>query len=199
MMLGKILRGAAVLLVLGTGSSFAASLPDTTDDVVILAQDSVTLGRHSQLNTGQIAVNNVGGVLTVRSGFHALQNTEIIADIVDVKATVRQKPELFDIFTNSFLGGNHAIVDDVLVSPLGGSLPLFEPFPSAPEVTPGTDPCPNGTGKGGNCVVGRKNGLVTLPPGNYGNIKTGAHGVLLLQRGVYNVNSLRAGARRSSS
>ena len=190
-MLGKTLRGAAVLLVLGSGSSFAASLPATTDNVVILAQDSVTLGGRSQLNSGQIAVNNAGGVLTVRYGVHALDNTEIIADIVTVKAPLSRKAELFDIFANSFLGGDRATYHDV-VSPLGASLPLF-PFPSAPEVKPGTDTCPNGTGTGGNCVVRQKNGPVTLLPGDYGDISATGHGLLYLQGGVYNIKSLSIG------
>ena len=192
-MLGKTLWGAAVLLVLGTGSSFAASLPATTENVVILAQDSVTLGGRSQLNSGQIAVNNAGGVLTVRYGVHALDNTEIIADIVSVKAPLSRKAELFDVLANSFLGGDRAIVDGAVVSPLGASLPLFEPFPSAPVVTPGTDPCPNRTGSGGNCVVRREDGAVTLPPGDYGKIIAKGQGVLYLQGGVYNIKSLSVG------
>jgi len=180
------------LLVLGTGSSFAASLPATTENVVILAQDSVILASHSQLNSGQIAVNNVGGVLTVRYGVHALDNTEIIADIVSVKAPLSRKAELFDVFANSFLGGGRAIVDDLPVSPLGESWPLF-PFPSAPVVTPGTHVCPNGTGTGGNCVVRQKNGPVTLLPGDYGDISATGHGLLYLQGGVYNIKSLSIG------
>ena len=191
-MLGKTLRRAAVLLVLGTGLSFAADLPTTLDNVVILAQDSVTLNGRSQLNRGQIVVNNAGGVLTVRYGVHALQDTEMIADIVTVTARPSRKAELFDVFANSFLGGDHAIVDGAVVSPLGASLPLF-PFPSAPVVTPGTDPCPNRTGNGGNCVVRRKDGPVTLPPGDYGNIIAKGQGVLYLQGGVYNIKSLSVG------
>ena len=136
-MLGKTLRRAAVLLVLGTGLSFAADLPTTLDDVVILAQDRVTLGRGSQLSSGQIVVNNVGGVLTIGNQVQALSETEteIIADIVNVKASVRRKADLFDIFANSFLGGDRASVHGVY--PLVGPWPLFS-FPSAPEVTPGT-------------------------------------------------------------
>jgi hypothetical protein len=192
-MLGKILRGVAVLLVLGSGPSFAASLPTTLDNVVILARDSLRLGFDSKLASGQVVVNNTGGVLTVRPRAGALQDTEIIADIVAVQATANQKPELFDIFTNSFLNGANAIIDDVVVSPPGGWLPLF-PFPSAPVVTPGTDSCPSQTGRTGNCTVRRRNGPVTLPPGDYGKIKLSGYAVLYLEGGAYNIESLSCGA-----
>jgi hypothetical protein len=190
-MLGKTLRRAAVLLVLGPGLSLAADLPTTLDNVVILARDKLLLGAHSILASGQVVVNNAGGVLTVNSGAGALQNTEIIADIVAVQAPLSHKPELFDIFTNSFHRENHAKVHGV--SPLGGDLPLFTTLPSAPVVTPGTDPCPSQTGTSGNCTVRRRNGAVTLLPGHYGKIRVGGHGVLYLEGGVYNIKSLSCG------
>jgi hypothetical protein len=187
-MLGRILPAVPVLLLLQAAPSFAASLPATTDDVVILAQDSLTLGPNSLLASGQVVVNNPGGVLTVLRWAKGLQDTEIIADIVTTKGPARMQPELFDVFTNSFIGP--AIIDDSEL-PLG-SLPLFS-FPSPPAVTPGTDTCPNQTGTGGNCVARLRNGPVTLAPGNYGNIGAKLHGTLYLEGGVYNVKSLRAG------
>jgi hypothetical protein len=183
------------LLALGVGSSFAAELPDTTDDMVILAKDRVTLSQGSELNSGQIAVNDAQGKVTVAPRVRALSETEIIADIVAVNAPASRKPELFDIFTNSFRRENHAVVDGEIVSPLGQSLPLFH-FPSAPAVTPGADPCPNGTGTGGNCVIRRRNGPVTLPQGDYGRITVWEGGVLYLQ-GTYNIESLRTGSLSS--
>jgi len=176
-MLGKTLRGAAVLLVLGTGLSFAAGLPDTTENVVILAQDSVRLGPHSILASGQVVVNNAGGMLTVRPGAGALKDTEIIAATVTVQAPASRKPELFDILTNSFLGEDRATFHDV--SPLVGPWPLFS-FPSAPVATPGT----------GNYVVRQRDGEVTLEQGDYGNITVGWNAALNLAGGVYNIKSL---------
>jgi hypothetical protein len=176
-------------VVLGTGSSFAAELPGTTDDVVILARHTLRFGAHSKLASGQVVVNDAGGVLTLRPGAGALKDTQIIADIVTVKPQAGQKPELFDVFTNSFLGEDHAIVDDAPVSPLSRSLPLFT-FPSAPAVTPGTDTCPSQTGTSGNCVFRRRSGPVTLPAGDYGKIKVSWYSAVNLEGGVYNIKSL---------
>jgi hypothetical protein len=191
-MLGKIVLGAAVLLVLGAAWCSAADLPDTTDNMVILAQDRVALLAYSKLNSGQIAVNNGGGTVKVHLGVRAFEDTEIIADNVTVKAPYNRKPRLFDVFTNNFRGGNRAIVSDA-VSPLSVPLPLYT-LPPLPVFTPGADPCPDGTGTRtlGNCVVRRNNGPVTLPPGNYGNIRVRGSGVLYLQGGTYNIRSLHA-------
>jgi hypothetical protein len=188
-MLGKTFRGAAVLLVLGAGLSFAAGLPGTKDNVVVLAQDSVTLRGDAQLNSGQIVVNNPGGVLTVGRGVLALTDTEIIADTVTVTVPFKRKAELFDVLANSLIGEDRVEVDGD-VSTIGVfDQPLFS-FPSAPQVTPGTHSCPNATGTNGNCFVGRKKSPVTLEPGDYGNIRVRGQGVLYLQGGEYNLKSL---------
>jgi hypothetical protein len=191
-MLGKTFRGAAVLLVLGMGSSLAAGLPGTTDNVVVLAQDSVTLRGDAQLNSGQIVVNNPGGVLTVGRGVRALDDTEIVADIVTVTAPPKRKAELFDVLANSFVDQDNAQVGGTWSTIGVFDQPLFS-FPSAPQVTPGTDPCPNATGTKGNCFVGRKKSPVWLEPGNYGNIRVRGQGVLYLTGGEYNLKSLSTG------
>jgi hypothetical protein len=186
--IARTLRVAVAGLILRAGLCFAGDVPATTDNVVILAQHSVNLGYQSQLISGQIAVNDPGGLLTVRPRVKALQDTEILADTVAFKAGTSNKPEVFDIFANSLVGASHATINGTL-SPLGSAWPLFA-FPSPPQVTLGTDPCPNGTGRRSGCVVRREDGPVTLGPGNYGRITVTHYGVLYLQGGVFNVKSL---------
>jgi hypothetical protein len=201
-LVARAVRAALVVAVIGRAAVGVSQVPPATpDDIVVWAKESLsdtslstlTLGRDTRLTSGQVVVNDPGGVLLLRSYFRGLAGTQLIADTVVVPPSPFGKPEVFDLFANSFDPGRGVIITDQGPTPI--SLPLFT-FPSAVAVTPGTDSCPTPGRTAGDCVVRSRNGPVTLQPGNYNIIRVRSDGVLSFAGGTYNMRSIRT-ARNS--
>jgi hypothetical protein len=185
-----------VILIARAVAVAAQQLPLTTDDVVILAKESfaasgdstLTLGRDTRLVSGQLVVNDPGGVLRVRGFFRALPGTQVIGDTVQAVTARSAAPEFSDVFANTFDSGAGTVIDGVGPLPVG--LPLFG-FPTVALVTPGTDACPKPGRIAGDCVVHQSDGPITLQPGNYRKIILRQRAELYFAGGTYNVKSIR--------
>src|SRR5262249_35234673 len=150
------------------------------------------LASDTRLASGQVVVNEPGGVLTLKGYLRALPGTQVIADQVVNRATIAGKPEVFDLFANSFDAGKGVTIDGAGPIPVG--LPLFT-FPTVPAVTYGTDSCPTPGRIPGDCRVRQRDGAVTIQPGSYRDIKVRANGTLYFAGGTYNVRSIRGALR----
>jgi hypothetical protein len=178
----------AIAMLCGVASASAAGLPTTLDDVVILAQQALSFDPRVELVSGQVVVNdapisNTDG-LRVGVSFSAQTNTQVVADLIKViGAAVRPAPVFFDIFANTMTKGPGTLTIDgtEAIGPGSVPLPVFA-FPTAPVVVPGTT----------DIKVRQSDGAVMLPPGDYGQIRVGVHGVLILEGGTYNIRSLNA-------
>jgi hypothetical protein len=184
--------GAAFVSVFAAVSALAAtaSPPASTNDVIILTHNALTLGFGSELISGQLVVNDPGGVATVKGGFVGIPPTQLVTDELVIRAGPRFKPEFYDLFATPPVTGPYTVDD---YGPVAASLPLFT-FPTVPVATPGTDACPKPGRIPGKCVISRRDGALTLQPGNYGDISVRLGGVLYLAGGTYNVNSIRVGS-----
>ena len=171
--------GVSVAIVVASAlRAFAVGPPSTLDNVVILARTAVNMTQYIRQATGQIVVNDPGGVATLRSSVSALAGTQFVADSIAVRGPRRAHgPELFDVFSNKPDG--RILVDDQ--GPTAIPLPLFT-FPTTLAFTPGTT----------TLVVNARHGPVTLPPGDYGKLIVKGGALLYFTGGTYNVASLRA-------
>ncbi len=177
-MVARGLGVSVAIVIAGAVRALAVGPPSTLDNVVILARTALSMTQYVRHASGQIVVNDPGGVATLRSSIGALAGTQFVADGIVVRGPRRgHGPELFDVFTNT--PDVRVTVDDQGPTPI--SLPLFT-FPSTLPVSPGTT----------NLVVTARHGPVTLPPGNYGKITVKGGALLYFSGGTYNVSSLRA-------
>jgi hypothetical protein len=169
-------RLAIGLAVATLSSVLAAPPPATTADVVILARDRLFLGRASRHVTGQLVTNSPGGLAKVHALFRAGDNTQIIADTISV-FQLYEGPFLYDVYTNLLMDNGRTQVAGT--GPAAITLPLFA-YPPPVSFAPGTL----------NITV-RNPTPMTLPPGDYGNIRLRPSGTLYFTGGTYNIRSLR--------
>lgn len=180
----RALLAAALACLVRTA---AWAQPTSIDDVVILARTEARFEANVNHVSGQIVVNDPGGRAMVHQLFRTLPDLQpqLVADNVSVMAVAFDGPELFDVFTNTITDpAGNAIILGTVTQPLGASLPLL-PYPTPVAVTPGTE----------NLRVTRTTSPVTLPPGDYGDIRIASGGALYFAGGTYNIRSLRAGSR----
>jgi len=151
--------------------------------VVIFAKERAVLGRSVRHLSGQIVVNDPGGVAVVSQLFGAIEPTQLVADTVKVRPfpTKLPGPGIYELFANALVDPKGtAVIDN---GPLPVTLPLLT-FPTPTSATAGT----------GDVVVPRETAL-TLPPGAYRDIVVGTHGTLFFTGGDYSVRQIRARAR----
>ena len=174
--------GAYIAVVIGVASPvLAIDPPSTLDNVVILARTAVGMTQYIRHATGQIVVNDPGGVATLRRSVNGLAGTQFVADSIAVRGGRGRRahgPELYDVLANTpdariIVDGQQALLPN---------LPVFTTFPSTPVFVPGTN----------NVVVNARHGPVTLPPGDYGKITVKGGALLYFSGGTYNAKSLRA-------
>lgn len=165
-----------------------AQPPTSLDDVVVLARSRVRLAINASHASGQIVVNDPGGVAIADPRFRTVPDLapQLIADNVEiVRFPFASGPIFFDVFANNvFDPNNKMVVNGTLTQPIGVPLPLF-PYPPPPVVVPGA----------GKLHIQRSESPVTLPAGDYGDVRVFAYGVLALEGGTYNFNSLKVGSR----
>jgi hypothetical protein len=186
----KTLRLAAVLSVCVATTALAAP-PATLDDVVIFARDRLAVQHGTRLYSGQFVVNSPSGEARFRRSFVASASTQIVANTVAFRPRApRPGPTLFDVYANAFDPGVAGAI--ITPAPAGVSLPLFT-FPTAPAITPGTDICPTPGHQPGDCVIRKKDGPITLLPGNYNRLIVKGNAAVYFAGGVYQAASIRVG------
>ncbi len=181
---GRGLCAAGLVVLLQTTPGW--SQPSTVDDVVLLAQHELRLEPHVTQLSGHIVVNAPGGVANVSQLFRTIPDfaPQLVADQITIRARPYDGPALFDVFTNTFSDPAGRATHASLTQPIGVPLPLL-PFPTPVVVTPGTT----------NVIVKRATSPVTLPAGDYRDVRVRGRGVLILTGGTYNMRSLRTGSR----
>lgn len=175
-----------LLLSVLVGVAPAWGQPTTNDDVVILAESWLRIGKGVRLLIGHLVVNDLGGAAFINPTMITLPEFEpqLVADTIMFPQHKGPGPELFDVFVNTLSGSaDDVIIHGTWTQPLGASFPIL-PYPDPVVVTPGTT----------NVTVKRTT-PETLPPGDYGHIQVATGGALFFEGGTYNVRSLRAGAR----
>jgi hypothetical protein len=173
--------------VVGLLGGIAEAQPTSLDDVVILARSELRIRRNTRHAAGQIVVNDPQGVAIINPSFRTVPDLQpqIVADRITVLRTPTEGPQLFDVFVNTLEDPKgETVVLGTLTMPIGVGLPLFS-FPSPVTVTPGTT----------DVKVTRLLSPVTLPPGDYRDIRLRASSVVYLEGGTYNIRNLRVGPR----
>lgn len=174
-----------MILVVAVGSAWGQ--PTDSEDVVILARSQLRLGAAVRHLSGQIVVNDPGGQAIVNPQMRTVPDLapQLVADVVSVPIQPYAGPVLFDLFVNTLIdpSGKHEVLG-AMQQPIGAALPLLA-YPEPVAVTTGAQ----------NVIVKRTTSPLTLPPGDYGDIRVGAGGALFLEGGTYNVRSLRAAGR----
>jgi hypothetical protein len=176
-----------LLLSVLVGVAPAWGQPTTNDDVVILAKTWLRVATAARHLSGHLVVNDLGGAAFINPTMKTLPEFEpqLVADTILLPQRRLLGPELFDVFVNTLSDpAGNVVILGTLTQPLGASFPIL-PYPDPVVVTPGTT----------NVTVKRTMSPVTLPPGDYGDIRVALGGTLFFEGGTYNVRSLRAGSR----
>jgi hypothetical protein len=183
--------GTILGLLTSVAASASAAPPATLDDVVLFARDEIRLDLGSRVFSGQLVVNDPAGSFRLRRSVAASVGTQIVANTVSFRPRApRPGPTLFDVFANFFDPGTGGAVITGESGPV--TLPLFT-FPTAPVVMPGTDLCPTPGHSPGDCVVRKKDGPITILPGNYARIVVKGNAALYFAGGIYHAESIRVG------
>ena len=157
-------------------------IPTTTDDVVILARDLVTIGANTQQESGQIVVDEAGGLAVVSRSFVTLPvfAPQLVADSLQMRG-FGSGAEFFDLFTNGVTDQKSSFVV-VGTGPLPiATFPIL-PFPAPATVIPGTA---NLTIKPGE--------ILTISAGSYGDIRLRRGAQLFFEGGTYDIRSFKLG------
>ncbi len=156
--------------------------PAPQQDFVVLATNSVWLELGADILSGDVIVNNAGGAptltgkkLIVGIGATTAAGYVLKADDIQVLHGARVNS---DVFYNKLV--NRGTIKGSLNTPL--NLPVFAQLPDFVTAPAGSQ----------NITVA-KNGSLSLPPGNYRDIKVQKKGVLRLQGGIYNIRYLELG------
>ena len=182
---GRALCAAGLLALLPATPSW--SQPSTIDDVVLVARQELRLEPYVTQAAGHIVVNDPGGRALISQRFRTVPDfaPQFVADQILVTELLYSGPLFFDLFTNTLTDPSaHTVIGGTMTQPIGVSLPLL-PYPAPVAVTPGAT----------NVIVKRTTSPVTLPPGDYGDIRVRAGGAILFTGGTYNIRSLRGGSR----
>ena len=179
------------IVILFQGSlALAGALPTTLDNVVVFAKSKLNLISYSELTSGQVLVGDTAGVAAPGRYFRALQDTQIIADNVNVIAGRTSKPQFFDVFTNSLTAPHGYTLQGTLNTV---TLPLFT-FPTAPVITFGTKRCPTPGRIAGDCLI-RGGTPVLLEPGDYRKLIVRSRAHVSFAGGTYNFKSVTGGLK----
>jgi hypothetical protein len=176
-------------LLAAVATSGSAAPPTTLDDVVVFARDQLRIHIGTRLISGHLVVNEPTGVATMKRSVAALSGTQVVAGTVALRPRApRPGPTLFDVFANAF-DPDATGVNIMGEGPTPLALPLFT-FPTAPMALPGTDACPQPGRTAGDCLVRKKDGPVTILPGNYNRIFVMGNGALYFAGGTYHAASI---------
>ena len=161
----------ALVSVLWTGGAWAQS--SNMDDYVVFAEQLVRFGSVNLVASGNVGVNDPGGMLIANSRLASADGSHLVAD----GATIKGPASLYSLLANQ-----PALRAGVNVrsagEPVGWPPPIMSPFPTVPPMSPGTQ------------VLKLSRGMaVTLPAGNYGQVKMQAKATLVFTGGTYTFDS----------
>jgi len=145
----------------------------------ILATNGISLGKNSQVASGNVIDNAGDGKITVGKGSTTAEGFGLIADRVNVQ----KKAEVASDVTFNSLKNKGSITGDETE---GVGLPVFDNLPDFETAPAGSE----------KIVVG-KNESRMLSAGDYGKIVVKKGGTLTFTGGVYNVHSIKAKKRSS--
>ncbi len=169
----RITRGLlmALVSVLWTGGAWAQS--SNLDDYVVFAGQLVRFGSVNLVASGNVGVNDPGGVLIANGRLASADGSHLVAD----GATIKGPASLYSLLANQL-----ALRAGVTVrspgEPIGWPPPIMSPFPTVPPMSPGTQDLKLSRGM-----------AVTLPAGNYGQVKMQAKASLIFTGGTYTFDS----------
>lgn len=163
-------------------------IPATADDVVVLARDRLLVSYGVLHASGQLAVNDKGGLALVGRGFKTAEELrpQFLADTVRLRsALIGGGPKFFYLFANTLLDSrNTTKILEGGEGPIpipAEEFPLF-PFPEAASVEPGSRDITVGTAA-----------IDEIESGAYRDIRLRQFSILYIRGGTYSIRSLIVG------
>ncbi len=163
-------------------NAYPAASEGGINQYVALAEKNLVIMNKAKITSGSIGVNNpndgpfgclyeltIGKNVTLPEGYEAIANKVYVAKKADVKSDVA-----YNVLENE------GVISGALINPI--ELPLVENMPEFVEASVGSE----------NIRL-RNNKTITIPPGNYGKIKTGNKCKIIFEGGVYNIRSINTG------